>query len=93
MTSMNSKMWGREGSGEPGLVPSSLLKMMQILLGYCWNLLTALVTGPSRAFHNLFRCGVTGMSDKILDWNIVCRLLEVFCRLEVGKEKEKYPSD
>lgn len=24
------------------------------------------------------------MSDRILDWNIVCRLLEVFCRLGVG---------
>lgn len=24
------------------------------------------------------------MSDKISDWNIMCRLLEVFCRLGVG---------
>lgn len=65
MTSVNSKMGGREGSGEPGSAPSSLLQSIQTLLGYCWNVLTALVTGPARAFHKLFRCGVTGMSDKI----------------------------
>lgn len=89
VASLNSEMWGRKAVGnqaQPHLPSLSQIvswvrtcasKAVQILL-YCWNLLTALVTSPALAFHKLSRCGVTGMSGKILDWNIIGSLLSFF---------------